>query len=283
MFRAQRSRGQRVAASTVAMATTILIAVGVTGATADSKTTDVAITPLTPVKVVTGGAYVAANKTYAFVASGGSTTVPSNAMVVQLAVTVKGTGGGTLSLAPLGDPANASSTKVSWPAGGTGSGTVKVNVGVSNKVVVTNTSTAAATIGVTINGYSTQTTAAGISGSGGTNGQVLTNNGDGTAGWKTPSAVPTVLKAHVGAFGTVEVGAGVSAVRNSTGSYSLTFPRQLTGCVATGAPAIYQSGQMVVTAVVSTTINGEGSTLSVNIRRPDITPIDSDFSVIVVC
>ncbi|MFC7504682.1 hypothetical protein, partial [Nocardioides sp. GCM10030258] len=160
--------------------TLLLLAFGLTGATATSGTTGVAITPLTPVKVITGAASVQPGKTYVFVASGGTTTVPTNALVVELAITVKGTKAGTLSFAPLGEPGNGSPTAVAWAAGGSSAGTVRVNVGNSNKVVVTNSSLAALTLGVKITGYSTLVSAAGISGVGGGDGQVLTNQGNGT-------------------------------------------------------------------------------------------------------
>lgn len=283
MFPTLQRRSHRVAATTIALATAVLVAVGVTGATADSKTTTVTITPLTPAKVVTTGAYVGPGKTYAFVASGGSTTVPTNALVVQVAVTVKGTGGGTLSLAPQGDPSSASPTKVSWNAGGTGAGTVKVNVGTANKVVVTNSSTAAATVGITINGYSTQTTAAGINGSGGTNGQVLTNNGDGTVAWKTPAAPPAVLRAHIDG-GQVEFGDATSAQRLSPGRYRVSFPRNLGGCVVVGSAGYHGFGGTSLVSVLATTASPNTAVVDVFLTRPDTaTPTDSDFSLIVAC
>jgi hypothetical protein len=53
----------------------------------------------------------------------------------------------------------------------------------NSKVSFKNNGTASATVTVTITGYSTQTTASNISGSGGSGGQVLTNNGAGGASW----------------------------------------------------------------------------------------------------
>lgn len=280
MTRSIPSRAHRVAATTVALATLLLIAVGITGATADSRTTDVAITPLVPVKSVTTGSYVAAGKTYAFVASGTTSTVPSNATVVQLAITVKGTQAGTLSFAPLGDPANSSPTTVSWAAGGTGAGTVKVNVGVSNKVVITNSSAASATVGVKITGYSTQVTAAGISGAGGTDGQVLTNDGHGSVSWQTP---PTLLKAHVTGFGTVEVG-DVTATRLATGRYVIDFHRPLAGCAFSANTGAYNGGGWNSIAVISFIAQAHQSTATVWINRGDNgTPVDSDFYLTGIC
>lgn len=277
------TRRHRVAVLTVGLAAAILMAVGITGATAESKTTGVAITPLTPAKAVGTGLYVGPNKTYSFVASGGGTTVPTNAFVVELAVTVKGPAAGTLSFGPLGDPTATSPTKVSWPAGGSGAGTVKVNIGTSNKVVISNASTGAATVGLKITGYSTQTTAAGINGSGGTNGQVLTNNGNGTVGWKTPAAPPVVMRAHVD-NGQVEFGDATSATRLSTGRYRVTFPRNLAGCVVVGSPGLHGGGMTSLVSVIAFLSNASSPGVDVYITRPDtLAPTDSDFSLIVAC
>ena len=282
MFPTIQRRSHRVAATTVAVATALLIATGVTGATADSKTTNVAITPLTPVKTITAGVSVAAGKTYAFVGSGGSTTVPTNALVIQLAVTVKGAAGGTLSFAPQGDPSSASPTKVTWPAGGTGSGTVKVNVGTSNKVVVTNGSTGSATVGVKITGYSTQVPAGGISGSGGVNGQVLTNNGDGTVAWKSPAQVPVIFKGAVTASGSVDFG-NLSASRLSAGNYTVTVSRNLLTCAITVTPGLYDAGG--VTALTAFVVSQSDSpTATVRFYDPNTNSNrDTDFFVIIIC
>lgn len=282
MFPTLQRRSHRVAATTVALATAVLIAVGVVGATADSKTTTVAITPLTPAKVVTTGAYVGPGKSYAFVASGGSTTVPTNALVVQVAVTVKGAGGGTLSFAPQGAPASASPTKVSWSAGGTGAGTVKVNVGVSNKVVVTSSSTAAATVGITINGYSTEVTAAGINGAGGTSGQVLTNNGNGTVGWAAPAPVPTVFKAAVNPNGAVTFG-NLTAARVSIGTYQITASRNLKECAVTVAPGIYAGNGVSAAVPFSVIVSPTTPTASVRFFDDDFGERDTSFFVTVIC
>lgn len=284
MFPTLKGRSHRVAATTLALATAILIAVGITGATADSKTTNVAITPLTPVKTVTTGVSVAAGKTYAFVGSGGSTTVPTNALVIRLAITVKGATGGTLSFAPLGDPAGASPTKVTWPAGGTGSGTVNVNLGTSNKVAVSNASTGSATVGIKITGYSTQVTAAGINGAGGTNGQVLTNNGDGTVDWRTPDAAPAIYKGAVSQSGVVLHG-NLTAAQAGTGQYTVTIDRPLTGCVVTATPGLYP-GASSAAATSPLVVVSPASSPSANIRfwnSAASANTNTSFFVLIVC
>jgi hypothetical protein len=177
-------RRRRPAAVVIGVSVVVLLAAGLTAAQATSSTTNVAITPLSPVKTVAAAKSIPASGTFAFLAAGGTSTVPSDAHVVQLGITVKGSQAGTLSFYPLGDPGSASPTTVAWSAGGTGAGTVNVNVGMSDKVVIANNSSAAATVGIKITGYSTQITAAGISGSGGTAGQVLTNTGSGAA-WQS--------------------------------------------------------------------------------------------------
>ncbi|MFC7502151.1 hypothetical protein [Nocardioides sp. GCM10030258] len=266
--------------------TLLLLAFGLTGATATSGTTGVAITPLAPVKVITGAASVQPGKTYVFVASGGTTTVPTNALVVELAITAKGTKAGTLSFAPLGEPGNGSPTAVAWAAGGSSVGTVRVNVGNSNKVVVTNSSLGVATVGVKITGYSTLVSAAGISGVGGTNGQVLTNNGDGTAAWKAlpaPPAVPVVLKAAVTGSGAVVLGS-VTATKNSTGRYTVTFPRTLAGCAVSGTVGTYNGGSFFNGSVIKVSSFAASPDVNVFIDRGDtVVPRDSDFLLTVIC
>ncbi|HVK26924.1 MAG TPA: hypothetical protein VM575_01175, partial [Nocardioides sp.] len=207
----------------------------------------------------------------------------TNALVIRLAITVKGAAGGTLSFAPLGDPAGASPTKVTWPAGGTGSGTVNVNLGTSNKVAVSNASTGSATVGVKITGYSTQIPAGGVSGTGGTNGQVLTNNGDGTVAWKTPAAPPVLLRAAVSGTGEVEVGTDVTAVRTAVGRYDVTFSRPMGGCAVTGTIGAYDSGGFTFTAVLTVIVRAAEPRVTVQINRPDATATNSDFFLLAVC
>lgn len=284
MFPTLQRRGHRVMATTVAMATAILIAVGVTGATADSKTTSVAITPLTPVRTVTAGVSIAAGKTYAFVGSGGSTTVPTNALVIRLAITVKGAAGGTLSFAPLGDPAGASPTKVTWPAGGTGSGTVNVNLGASNKVVVSNASTGSATVGVKITGYSTQVTAAGINGAGGTNGQVLTNNGDGTVAWKNTVQPPAIYKGAVTQTGVVLHG-NFTATQTGSGQYTVTIDRPLADCAVTATPGLYPGASVAsATSPLVTVSQTSSPTASIRFWNSAVSAnASTSFYVLIVC
>ncbi|WP_182379122.1 hypothetical protein [Nocardioides sp. WS12] len=265
--------------------TLLLLAFGLTGATATSGTTGVAITPLTPTKLIATGASVAAGKTYTFVASGGTSTVPSNALVVELAITAKGTKAGTVSFAPLGEPGNGSPTTVSWAAGGSGAGTVRVNVGNSNKVVVTNSSAASATLGVKITGYSTLVSAAGISGVGGGDGQVLTNQGNGTVGWESlpePEPVPVVHKVHVKSTGVVDLGTATVS-RPSAGVYVLTGIAEIRTCAVTGSVGAISGDVVVTNAIVSTSISPNFAQATVQVRLPSNAPVDSAFFLTLVC
>ncbi|MCX6400327.1 MAG: hypothetical protein NTX33_10410 [Propionibacteriales bacterium] len=268
--------------------TLLLLAFGLTGATATSGTTGVAITPLTPAKSIATATSVAAGKTYVFVARGTTSTVPTSALVVELAVTAKGTKAGTVSFAPLGDPGNNSPTTVSWAAGGSGAGTVKVNVGVSDKVVVTNASTAAVTLGVKITGYSELVAAPGISGVGGGDGQVLTNNGDGTVSWEAvpepePVDVPVVAKVHVKSTGVVDLGTA-SVNRLSAGLYILTGIADIRNCAITGSVGGRDSGDVVVTnALVSINVSPNLPQATVQVRTSANAPIDSSFYLTAIC
>ena len=97
------------------------------------------------------------------------------------------------------------------------------------KVTLGLAATGAATLAVSITGYSTQTTAAGVNGSGGTAGEVLTNNGDGTADW---AALP-VFRARVdGATGEALLG-NLATSRLVVGIYHVTANRSLADCATT--------------------------------------------------
>lgn len=235
-------RRRRPATLAVGAALTAFLATGISGADATSTTTEVAFSEVTPVRTITTGASVGANKTWSFVASAGSTTVPSNATVVRLAITVKGTKAGTLSFYPAGDPSAASPTTLSWPAGGSNAGTVNVNVGLGNKVVIANASLATATVGVKITGYSTQVTNGSINGSGGSAGQVLTNNGNGTTSWKSPPAQRTMLTARV-RYSVLRPGSdAISASSPSVGDWVLTFPRSVETCAVSITTSMTETG-----------------------------------------
>jgi hypothetical protein len=279
--------GPRRVPLVVGALTLLLLAFGLTGATATSGTTGVAITPLTPTKLITTAASVAAGKTYVFVASGGTSTVPTNALVVELAVTAKGTKAGTLSFAPLGEPGNGSPTTVSWAAGGAGGGPGKVNVGNANKVVVTNSSLAAVTLGVKITGYSTLVSAAGISGVGGGDGQVLTNQGNGTVAWEAvpepePVVVPVVHKVHVKSTGVVDLGTA-TASRLSAGLYVLTGIADIRSCAITGSPGAISGDVILPNALVSITVAPNLPQATVQVRLPSNAPVVSAFFLTLVC
>jgi hypothetical protein len=261
----------------VLVAAAIFVTMGITGAVATSGTTNVAITPLNPTKTITSAHSITAGTTYAFVAAGGSSTVPSNARVVRLAVTVKGTKAGTLSFYPAGDPGSASPTTLSWAAGGSNAGNVNVNVGQLDKVTLTHTSAAAATVGVQITGFSTQVTSAAINGSGGTAGQVLTNNGDGTTAWKAAPG-PTFLRAQITWSGAnapnsaslAPGGNAVSLSNSSVGYWQVTFGRSVVGCTFLGTNGTGGAGGTHLATIV-TVLPGSGSAVTVYGYRTDST------------
>lgn len=138
---------------------------------------------------VLNNTYVAAHGSTSPVVIGGSTTVPSDATAVRLTVSVKGSAAGSLLVHPAGNPDGASGDTVSWTATKIGSGVISENIGTSNEITFVNQSTRPINITATITGYSTQVSAADVSGGGGSAGQVLTDDGHGGASWQTPSTV----------------------------------------------------------------------------------------------
>lgn len=178
-----RVRRLSASAGLVALAAGAFALGGWGGATATTNSTEVAIHQLVPAKVVTAGTSVAANKAYTFLARGGASTVPSNAKVVRLQVTAKGTKDGRVAFYPHLEYYPASPDEVSWTAGATGSGTVDVKVGSADKVTMSNYSSASVTVSIRIVGYADQFSASNISDFGGGPNDVLRNGGPDGAYW----------------------------------------------------------------------------------------------------
>lgn len=197
---------------------------------ATTDTTDVAFVAI-PAKQVMGNNSIPAGKVESAVVIGGASTVPSNATTVRLLVTARGTKAGTIKLYPAGNPAGTSGDTLSWPAGGTSTATMAENVGMSNKVSVENQSLAAAIVTVKITGYSTEVTAGGINGSGGTAGQALVNNGRGGVVWGEPGRAFSSYQAASQAI--TFSGAIMRTVTVPAGSYVLSFNGTVVGSSGT--------------------------------------------------
>lgn len=210
---------RRVAmASVTAMSAIALVSVAGAAPTTDTTAVDfVAI----PAKTVMGSNSIPAGKTESAVVIDGSTTVPSNATTVQIQATVKGTANGTISFFPAGNEAGGAGHTLSWNAGQTVTGITAENVGMSNKVSVKNLSAKAAVVTLKLIGYSTQVTAGGINGSGGSPGQVLTNTGAG-ATWQTPSTAHGLNNAAYVALAPSSL-TQVAALTVPAGSYAVSY------------------------------------------------------------
>jgi hypothetical protein len=157
-----------------------------------TSTTNVAFISLTTPRKVLNAVSVAANKSTSAVIAGGTTTVPTNATAVKLTVTAKGTAGGTLNFYPAGNDAGGSGQYLSYPSGNSPvSATIEENIGQSDELTVANSGSGSAVVSMTVLAYSTQVTAGDLNGVGGTNGQVLTNDGVGGASWHDPAGPQT--------------------------------------------------------------------------------------------
>jgi hypothetical protein len=192
-----RRRAVPVAVAAVAAAGALAVA-GIAGAAPTSSTTDVAIVPLTLGHKVLSNVTISANKTTSPVVAGASTTVPTNATTVRLTVTAKGAKAGVLNFYPAGNLGGGSGQSLAYPAGTLVSTTIQENVGQSNELTFANAGTASVVVNATLTGYSTQVTAGDIGGTGGSNGQVLTNNGSGGAAWQN---LPPVTAAGISGDG----------------------------------------------------------------------------------
>jgi len=121
------------------------------------------------------------NKAATPVVIGGSTTVPTDAIRVQLSVTVsKGSAAGTLRVFPTGGTF-AEGASLSWAAGQTVSSTVTERVGLNNEVTFLNQSNGAVTVLAKLTGYRNVVDATDITADGGNPGDVLVNTGSGAA------------------------------------------------------------------------------------------------------
>lgn len=206
-----------IGAVTVATAASI---VGIASA-APGGSADVTFVPLSPVKKILSTT-IGAHKTNSPVVIGASTTVPTDATSVQLLLTIKSAAAGTLSVFPAGNPASSSQDVLSFPgANALVAPTTNQNIGASNKITLVNNGSATATVTVTITGYSTQLTAAGIAGTGGSAGEVLTNTGSG-ASWQ--QLLATGISPAGGSSGDVltNTGTGTSWQKLLAGSISST-------------------------------------------------------------
>lgn len=161
--------------------------VGVAVAAPGASTTDVAFIRLTPAHKVLSNASVASLGSKSVVVVGGSTTVPTNATTVQLAISVKGAKAGDLDVWPTGNENGGTNFHLGY-AGGNQivSATFGQHPGMSNEVTFGNTSPSAMTITATIVGYSSQVTAGDVSPAGGQVGDVLSNTGSGAV-WAPPT------------------------------------------------------------------------------------------------
>jgi hypothetical protein len=207
--------------ATAGTAVAVLALVGVAVATPTTSTTDVAIVPLTVGHKVLSGATIHANSSASPVVSGGSTTVPTNATTVRVTVLAKGAAAGVLSFYPYGNPSGGSGQTLAYPAGSVAvTGTIQENIGQSNKLTFANAGAGSVVVTATLTGYSTQVTAGDINGTGGTAGQVLTNNGTGGASWESAGA------AYGGRSGDAMAnpnGVQVASVTVPAGSYTVSF------------------------------------------------------------
>jgi hypothetical protein len=182
LSRERRPRIGRMGGLAIGVAVGGLAAGAVAIASPDApNTTDVHFVQLTTPKVLATNAYLGPTATLSYLVAGGTSTVPSDATTIDLTVVATGNTSGTLNVYPM-DSAGRGVT-VPYTLEGLNND-VPMNVGINDKIAFTNNAAKASKLTVKIVGYSTQVTADAINGSGGSDGQVLTNTGNGAAEWR---------------------------------------------------------------------------------------------------
>lgn len=227
-------RGQRSVLLLGVVATTAgLIAGNAFGApTTTTSTTDVSFVALNPAHKLLSAVTIAANKTNSPVVAGGATTVPTNATAVRLTVTAKGAAGGVLNFYPAQNLSSGSGQFLSYPSGDVSVGTtIEENIGQADQLTFANSSGGSVVVTATLTGYSTQITAGTINGTGGTSGQVLTNDGTGGASWQTPQPSTAVVY-----FKRLQTGASSVVLSLPAGSYDVFANAIYATSLQTGGP-----------------------------------------------
>ena len=128
-----------------------------------------------------------------------------------------------------------------YPKGETVTVSDNEHPGTANEITLTNTGSNTVTVTVTITGYSTQLNSASINGAGGSAGDALVNNGDGTTSWAAPGrsyqasgggVVVTPYDTAPGGHGTI------ASLELPAGKYELTATVRGEGDVFKGDGAI---------------------------------------------
>jgi hypothetical protein len=207
----------------VAVGASVVALVG--GFVASTGLAQASIVSITP-KTIANNVAVAGHGVLQLVASGSSTTVPTDATRVVFALTITGaTASGNVAANPTGSP--GSGAFVHYTAGTTATGTVTEQIGLGNQVAFHNGGVNGITLTVKITGYSTEVRATDISPAGGSTGQVLTNTGAGAA-WQPAGHAYGVTNA----FNVQALNTGlqtVGAVTVPAGSYVVTFTTTIAG------------------------------------------------------
>jgi hypothetical protein len=194
---------------------------------------DTSIVPITP-HVVASNVSIAAHKSVLYTAIGGTTTVPTNATRVELAVTALGISQpGNLGISPAGSATTGVTLFYQSGAVENPTTNVVVAIGLKNQISVFNFGAGAVRVTVKIIGYSTAVNASDIDPSGGNPGDVLANTGTGAA-WHNIGHVYRDGGAVLGR--PTNQSTPIAHVNVPAGDYYISFQGMLFGSGSAGNP-----------------------------------------------
>ena len=98
-----------------------------------------------------------------------------------------------------------------------------------------------------------------------------------------PGPAANTETAAVTSAGVREGGTAVSASRPGTGTYTVTFARDISSCVAIAAPGAYHGGGFINDAIGTAVVPSAGASVTVFFNENGGNPVNTDFMLTLTC